>query len=183
MVRISERVSDQVEMFQRLKDVIGIDLRVAAPGIIQSVDYVRQTCSVQLALREKLNFDGNPQWVEIPELADVPFFIYSGGGYCLTLPVKAGDDCLVIFADSCIDAWWQSGGLQNQIERRRHDLSDGFALVGFRSQPQVVSNYAADTLQLRNAAGDACIEIAGNTINIRAAGGVNVNGSTIKLNC
>ena len=183
MPRLNERTYDQVELYQRFKDVIGIDLRVAAPGIVQSVDYARQTCSVQLAIREKLNFDGNQEWTEIPELPDVPFFVYSGGGYSITLPIKQGDECLVVFGDNCIDAWWQSGGTQNQIERRRHDLSDGFALVGFRSQPQVVKEYAADTLQLRNAAGDACIEIAGNTVNIRAAGGVNINGSTIKLNC
>ena len=115
MLKISERTYDQVELYQRFKDVIGIDLRVAAPGIVQSVDYARQTCSVQLAIREKLNFDGNQEWTEIPELPDVPFFVYSGGGYSITLPIKQGDECLVVFGDNCIDAWWQSGGTQNQI--------------------------------------------------------------------
>lgn len=183
MPKMNERTKDNIELWQRFRDSIGIDLRVAAPGIIQSVNYARQTCTVQLAIREKLNFDGNLEWAEIPVLPDVPFFIYSGGGYCLTLPVQPGDDCLVVFGDNCMDAWWQSGGVQNQIERRRHDLSDGFAIVGFRSQPQVVSGYSAGTAQLRNAAGDTYIEIAGSTINIRAAGGVNINGNTIKLNC
>lgn len=73
-----------------------------------------------------------------------------------------------------MDAWWQSGGVQNQVERRRHDLSDGFAIVGFRSQPDVVSNYSSSTAQMRNRAGDAYVEISGNTINIKAAGGVNI---------
>lgn len=183
MPKMNERTKDTIELWQRFRDSIGMDLRVAAPGMIQSVDCARQTCTVQLAIREKLNFDGNLEWAEIPILPDVPFFVYSGGGYCLTLPVRPGDDCLVVFGDNCMDAWWQSGGVQNQIERRRHDLSDGFAIVGFRSQPAVVSGYSAGTAQLRNASGDACIEIAGSTINIRAAGGVNINGSTIKLNC
>lgn len=182
MVRLNERTKDPVELYQRFKDSIGIDLRVASPGIIQSVDYTRQTCTVQLAIKEKLNFDGNLENVEIPTLLDVPFFVYSGGGYCLTLPISPGDDCLVVFGDTCMDAWWQSGGVQNQIERRRHDLSDGFAIVGFRSQPQVVSGYSPGTLQLRNAAGDACIEISGSNINIRASGNVNINGAIINLN-
>lgn len=183
MEKLNERTQDTVELWQRFRDSIGADLRVAAPGIVQSVDYERQTCTVQLAIRERLNFDGNLEWTEIPVLPDVPFFVYSGGGYCLTLPIKPGDDCLVVFGDNCMDAWWQSGGVQNQVERRRHDLSDGFAIIGFRSQPAVVGGYSAGTAQMRNAAGDAYIEIAGNTINIRAAGGVNINGSTIKLNC
>ena len=166
MPKLNERTQDPVELFQRFRDVISAGLRVAAPGIIQSVDYKEQTCTVQLAIRERLNFNGNLEWVEIPLLLDVPFFIYSGGGYCMTLPIQKDDDCLVVFGDSCIDAWWQSGGVQNQIERRRHDLSDGFAIVGFRSQPNVVRNYSPNTAQLRNASGSAYIEIAGDQINI-----------------
>jgi len=182
MPKLNERTLDPVELYQRFRDVIAAGLRVAAPGIIQSVDYKKQTVTVQLAIRERINFNGNLEWVEIPPLLDVPLFIYSGGGYCLTLPVQSGDECLVVFSDNCMDAWWQAGGVQNQIERRRHDLSDGFAIVGFRSQPNVVKNYSPNTLQLRNAAGSAYIEIAGDNINIIANGNVKINGARIDWN-
>jgi hypothetical protein len=79
-----------------------------------------------------------------------------------------------------MDAWWQSGGVQNQVERRRHDLSDGFALVGFRSQPAVVSGYSAETAQLRNKAGDAYVEISGSTINI-VGGNVNISAGSVNI--
>jgi hypothetical protein len=166
MSKLNERTQDPVELYQRFRDAIQAGMRVSAPGIIQTVNYSACTVTVQLAIREKLNFNGNLEWTEIPLLLDVPFFVYSGGGYCLTLPIQSGDDCLVVFGDTCMDAWWQSGGVQNQIERRRHDLSDGFAIVGFRSQPQVVSGYSPGTAQLRNASGSAYIEIAGESINI-----------------
>lgn len=182
MPKLNERTQDIVELYQRLKDSVGFELRVAVPGIVESVDYARQTCVVQPAIREKLNLGGAVEWVEIPQLLDVPFFVYSGGGYCLTLPVRPGDDCLVLFGDHCMDAWWQSGGVQNQVERRRHDLSDGFAIVGFRSQPQVVGGYSGQTAQLRNASGSAYIEIDGDNINIVAAGAVTINGAKISLN-
>ncbi|MBR2216406.1 MAG: hypothetical protein IJ849_11730 [Selenomonadaceae bacterium] len=183
MMNTAERTLDSIEQRRRIQDSFAIDLRVAAPGVIQTVDYARQTCTVQLAIREKLRHsDGSIEDVEIPTLLDVPFFVYSGGGYCLTLPIAPGDDCLVVFGDNCMDAWWQSGGVQNQVERRRHDLSDGFAIVGFRSQPQVVSGYSAGTAQLRNKAGDAYIEIAGSNINIVAAGNVTINGATVNIN-
>lgn len=178
MRNISDRTQSTVEQQMRMLGGFGIDLRVAAPGIIQSVDFEHQTCTVQLAVRERLNYDGDLQWTDIPVLPDVPFFIYSGGGYCVTLPIQPGDECLVIFGDNCMDAWWQSGGVQNQVEMRRHDLSDGFAVVGFRSQPNTVSGYSSGTAQIRNASGDACIEISGSTINIRASGGVNISGGT-----
>ena len=178
MLKVSERLTEEIEQGKREMDAFGLDLRVAAPGIIRSVDYARQTCTVQLAIRERMNRSGVLTWAEIPILPDVPFFVYSGGGYCLTLPIQPGDDCLVVFGDNCMDAWWQSGGVQNQVEKRRHDLSDGFALVGFRSQPHVVSGYSGGAAQMRNAAGDACIEISGSSINIRAAGGVHIDGGT-----
>lgn len=176
MLKVSERLAEEVEQSKRELDGFGLDLRVAAPGIIRSVDYARQTCTVQLAIRERMNRGGVLTWAEIPILPDVPFFVYSGGGYCLTLPIQPGDDCLVVFGDNCMDAWWQSGGVQNQVEKRRHDLSDGFALVGFRSQPSVIGGYSAGTAQLRNAAGDACIEISGSSIHIHAAGGITIDG-------
>ncbi|EJP32264.1 hypothetical protein HMPREF1147_1344 [Selenomonas sp. FOBRC9] len=179
MLKVSERLAEEIEQSKREMDGFAFDLRVAAPGIIQSVDYARQTCTVRLAIRERMNRGGILEWAEIPLLPDVPFFVYSGGGYCLTLPIQTGDDCLVVFGDSCIDAWWQNGGVQNQAEKRRHDLSDGFALVGFRSQPHVVSGYSPGTAQLRNASGDASIEINGSTINIQAAGGVTISGGVV----
>lgn len=175
MIHSNERTIDEIEIARRTLDAASIDLRVAAPGIIQSVDYGRQTCTVQLAIRERLNHEGDLEWVDIPTLPDVPFFVYSGGGYCLTLPVAPGDECLVVFGDSCMDAWWQNGGVQNQADHRRHDLSDGFAIVGFRSQPNVVGGFSSGSAMLRNASGSAYIEIAGDAIHIQS-GGTTIDG-------
>ena len=184
ILNLDERNQDDIEQVRRILDAASIDLRVCSPGIVKEVDYERQVLTVQLAIRERLNpkGDGNLEDVEIPILPDVPFFIYTGGNYCITLPIKPGDDCLVVFGDNCIDAWWQNGGVQNQIERRRHDLSDGFAIVGFRSQPAVVTNYSTDTAQMRNKAGDAYVEIDGNNINIIAAGDITINGRNVFIN-
>ena len=183
MQNIAERTQNPLEQQLRIFNAYGCDLRVACPAIVKSVDYDRQTLNCQPAIRERMHDrKGNLSWMEIPELLDVPFMVYSGGGDCLTLPIKPGDDCLVIFGDNCMDAWWQNGGVQNQVEMRRHDLSDGFAIVGFRSQPAVVSGYSSGTAQLRNAAGDAYIEISGSNINIKASGNITINGATVNIN-
>ena len=183
MLNVPDRVKNRLDQTMRILEAFGNELRVACPAVVKSVDYERQTLTCQPAIREQMHDnDGNISWLEIPELLDVPFMVYSGGGYCLTLPIKAGDDCLVIFGDCCMDAWWQNGGVQNQVERRRHDLSDGFAIVGFRSQPSVVSGYSSGTAQLRNAAGDAYIEISGSNINIKASGNITINGATVNIN-
>ena len=134
-------------------------MRVAVPGVIQSFNPTAQTVTVQVAIRERVNLNGNLSWETIPLLVDVPIFMPRAGGFTLTMPVTAGDECLVVFSDNCMDAWWQSGGVQNQVEKRRHDLSDGFAIVGIWSQPRVLDNYKTDAAQLRNDAGNAYVEI------------------------
>ncbi|WP_427112445.1 Gp138 family membrane-puncturing spike protein [Megasphaera sueciensis] len=165
----NERTLDGIENKRRALESLGIGMRVAMPGIIQSVDYEKQTCTVQPAIREMLNQEGNIVHDTLPLLVDVPFFVYSGGGYCLTLPVSENDECLVVFGDECIDGWWQNGGVQNQVERRRHDLSDGFAIVGFRSQQKKLSNYSGNTAQIRTESGSSYIEISDSGINIMSS--------------
>jgi len=175
----NERTLDAIENKRRALESLGIGMRVAMPGIIQSVDYEKQTCTVQPAIREMLNQEGNIVHDTLPLLVDVPFFVYSGGGYCLTLPVSENDECLVVFSDECIDGWWQNGGVQNQVERRRHDLSDGFAIVGFRSQQKKLSNYSENTVQLRTESGGAYIEISDSGINIMS-GNTTIDGVSFK---
>ena len=96
----------------------------------------------------------------MPILPDVPVVFPGGGGFALTFPVAAGDECLVVFASRCIDAWWQSGGVGEPMEPRMHDLSDGFALVGVRSQPHRLSPAVhTGNTQLRADDGSAYVEI------------------------
>ena len=178
MRNIAERVESEYELNQRMGEKWAIDLRVSIPGIIQSFDPIEQTVTVQPAIKERIiGPDGDLQMVNLPLLLDVPIVIPRAGGVVLTMPIQAGDECLVIFADMCIDAWWSQGGVQVQAERRRHDLSDGFAILGTWSQPRRISDYSTTSTQLRTEDGSQCIDISQNGINLR--GNVKINGVTI----
>lgn len=182
MISIESRTAGDLDKSRRERSDFSRTLRVAVPGVVTEVNYSAQTVSVQPTIREKIEMDGTYQWVELPILINVPFFVYSGGGYCITLPVSPGDECLVIFADSCIDAWWQSGGVQNQVERRRHDLSDGMAIVGFRSQVHTVPGYSGDSVQVRTEDGGTFIDLKPGQVTINAD--VQINGNvTTSANC
>lgn len=182
MISIESRTAGDLDKSRRERSDFFRTLRVAVPGVVTEVNYSAQTVSVQPTIREKIEMDGTYQWVELPILINVPFFVYSGGGYCITLPVSPGDECLVIFADSCIDAWWQSGGVQNQVERRRHDLSDGMAIVGFRSQVHTVPGYSGDSVQVRTEDGGTFIDLKPGQVTINAD--VQINGNvTTSANC
>ena len=147
-------------------------LRVALPGIIQSFDPDTVTAVVQPAIRyiERDN-DGNKETKDYPLLVDVPVIFPRGGGCTLTFPVKEGDECLVIFADRCIDFWWQSGGIQEPVDGRMHDLSDAFCIVGPQSQAKKISGISTTAAQLRTDDGSAFIEVAaGHDVTVKTSG-------------
>jgi hypothetical protein len=113
----------------------------------------------------------------MPLLVDVPVIFPSGGNFIFTLPVQEGDEALIVFASRCIDSWWDRGGVQPQAELRHHDLSDGFAIVGPFSKPNVPANVSTSTAQMRTKDGLSYIELTEDgIINLIAPGGVNVHG-------
>jgi len=179
MRNVGQRTNNEFELYRRLSDKIKNDIRVAMPGIIQSFDPAEQTVTVQLSLRERIRSgEGEMSHVELPLLPDVPIVIPRAGGFCLTFPIKQGDECLVIFGDMCIDSWWSYGGIQNQIEKRRHDLSDGFAILGVWSQPKTIPNYDMSKACLRADNGSAVIKLSNDAVEINALS-VKINGHEI----
>jgi hypothetical protein len=148
----------------------GHDLRVSIPGIVVSVNS-NQTVNVQPAIQENMLQNANIAQVNLPVLSDVVLGGYRGGGFSVTLPIKAGDEGLLVFSDMCIDAWWQqgapsSGPMPNQVERRRHDLSDAYFLPAGWSQPRVLPAYSTTALQIRKDDGTVYIEVGAGEITV-----------------
>ena len=126
---VDELIQAQGKELDVLKQSIMQEMHVAMPGIVKAYYPDTQSATIQLAIR---NLKGAAT-IEPPILTDVPVY--------LPPPmVSAGDECLVVFADMCIDAWFYSGGIGNPISLRRHDLSDGFAFIGFRSKQETFAN-------------------------------------------
>ncbi|MNB62550.1 hypothetical protein D3C81_47650 [compost metagenome] len=186
-ISTQSQIGGEQQTAQAIADSVSNQIRVAMPGIIQSFDPETVTCTVELAL---LGAVGD-ETVELKPLVDVPVIFPRGGGCTLTFPVKAGDECLLIFADRCIDFWWQSGGAQKTVDPRQHDLSDAFAIVGPQSQAHKISGISTSAAQLRTDDGAAFVEVAaGHDITLTtpgkltasAQGGTEITSPTIVLN-
>ncbi|HGJ5857346.1 MAG TPA: Gp138 family membrane-puncturing spike protein [Arsenophonus nasoniae] len=176
-ISISERTGDPQQLLQVFRHAISSQLRVAMPGIIQSFDARKVTCVVQPAIKGALtDSQGHVQSVNLPLLVDVPIVFPRGGGVTMTFPIKSGDECLVVFADRCIDFWWQNGGIQEAIDPRQHDLSDAFAFIGVQSQKQKISQISTDAMQLRSDDGATYFEVNPTTqkMKIVAPGGLDI---------
>lgn len=154
----------------------------ALPATVSSFNAGKATVEAQPTIQAQiLQPDGT--WVDttLPLCLDCPVMFPGCSGFTFTFPLAAGDEGLLIFASRCIDAWWQSGGVQKQAELRMHDLSDGFFLpTGGMSNPKVPANISTTAAQLRASDGNTYLEIAPNgVINVVAATQINFNSPTV----
>lgn len=158
-----ERVEDQEEALRVLLDGFRSLIWTAMPAVVNSFDATKQTCEVTVAIQgTQIDKEGKVTFVDMDKCpcVDVPVYRLRGGGFSATVPLVKDDEGILIFASRCIDNWWQNGGFQNQpFEQRMHDLSDGFFLPGFNSQPKKLSNFATDAFEIRNDAGDVKFDL------------------------
>lgn len=176
-VSLSSQLGSKEQADTRLVGSVMSALRVSMPGIVQSFDPDTVTAVVQPAIKGyEPDSNGVSQSTTLPLLVDVPVVFPRGGGCTLTFPVKAGDECLVIFADRCIDFWWQNGGVQEPVDDRVHDLSDAVCIVGPQSQAQKISGISTSAAQLRSDDGSTFFELNPSTqkIKIVAPGGLDI---------
>ena len=116
---MTDRLFLSTDEREALKQDFFASLHCALPGTVVSFDAERQTAEIQPAV--KLGSMAYPRLADVPVFMPVPF------------EVHPGDACLVVFADIDIDAWFQTGEAAEPNSARRHSLSDGFALVGFKT--------------------------------------------------
>lgn len=135
---MSNQVSPEVPVYdvlQMLKTEVFKELRVCLPGSISGVDPFDGTVSVKIGVMQKqarVDVQGGVA-ISYPELTMCPIFTLQGGGVGAVMPVIVGDECLVVFSDRCIDAWFQTGQPMPLPSVRMHDIADGFVLVGLNS--------------------------------------------------
>lgn len=183
-----ERVKDPDGVLRLALEAWQTKIWTAMPGIVEAFDADTNTASVRVAVMGQLRAlvngkrTGPYQNVRIPLLVQCPVQFGRGSGLCLTFPLAAGDEGLVVFASRCIDGWWESGGEQPQAEIRMHDLSDGFFIPGVSSKPNAISNVSGSAAQLRNADGTVFVEVSPTGVKIKGPleveGDVNVTGNT-----
>ena len=111
---------------EALKREIAAMIHVAMTGTVERWDPETRTASVRPAAAGRIG----GKRAGMPLLRDVPVFSPAGAAW----EIQPGDECLVVFADGCIDGWFETGSDALPPSNRMHDLSDGFAFVGFHSK-------------------------------------------------
>ena len=136
------------QMLSEVVNSIRVSLNCVKIGQIVEFNKTNQTAKVQVLHIQDENYNTRmEEELEYPLLGDVPVVVMGGGGTYISHPIKAGDQCLLLFCDYMIDNWWVSGEAKPSIVPRKHDLSDAIAIVGLNAIPKAIQNYS-DSLRL-----------------------------------
>lgn len=173
----------QSEQWRQIARQLSVDIRSASPAFLtEDMDVGKQTVTVQLALQERVRTATGLQWWDVPPIVFVPVMLPRGGGLAVTLPLKKGDEGMLVFCDACIDNWWaqgqnnspvadntgQSSGSQRQNELRRHYVHDCGFWPGLWNQTRLLPDYSADSLQIRTDDGAVVVDVSAGGVQITA---------------
>lgn len=117
-------------------------------GVIQSFNPDNQTATIKLVDKATKTYSDAELLIEYAPLVDCPVIINKGAKGGLTIPINAGDTCLVFFNDRDLDNWWTDGLTQKPNTMRTHDFSDAIALVGIRNSINKITDYNNDAVEL-----------------------------------
>jgi hypothetical protein len=153
-------------------------MRVAMPASIISYDHKLQNASVKINIKESY---GEDKTMEYPIISNVPVMFPMGGGASLTMPVKAGDGCLLLFMDRDIGGW-SLGSSEVPQNKRSHHLNDAVAIIGLNN---LVTNSKAQNNEdvLLTYSGSSITLKPDGKIDIHSANEVNVKTKELIINC
>ena len=136
-MRLDQLYGSEKQFYDTLIARAVYDVRCCIPAIVQSYDPIKNTVEAQPAIREKMLDENNVEsYLSLPLLINVPVIFLGSDRYSIRFPIRKNDEVLILFSDLSIDNFWEKGSVQNPIESRRHDLSDGIAIPCNLSLPK-----------------------------------------------
>ncbi|NBI40151.1 baseplate protein [[Haemophilus] felis] len=148
-------------------------IHTALPAKVVNFDPVNQTVTLALQIKQVLSAG---KTVQIPPLVYVPVSFPRGGGFAFTFPLNAGDEGIALFAERCIDGWWQSGKASEPLDYRFHDLSDAMFIPGICAVPNAIKGFFMNGLSMQTLDGSTFIRVTNGTIYIQ--GNIEHKGDT-----
>ena len=121
-----------------LSDVIDLhidaklqNLHTAMPGKIVSYDFSKNLAKIQPLIKRK--YRDQPSATNLPIITNVPVMHPRMGKASVRLPIKTGDNGLIIFMERSLDSWIDDGNAVDPLDDRKHSISDAVFYPGMES--------------------------------------------------
>ena len=166
------------DLFDLNKKDTFLSMNCHAIGIVEEFDLSNQTVKARIAYKKTFYQKEGKNYKEVlvdyPFLIDCPAIVISGGPFSLKMPIKRGDECLVLFNDRSIDKWFESGSVLQLDSDRLHSFSDGIVLVGLRSLARSIEGFDNEKVKLGDethdlvlGAGEATLKSGSSVVSVK----------------
>lgn len=127
--------NDLRNVFDRFEKILLNKLNCVKVGKIKTFYTDKQNADIQI--------DG------FPKISGVPVSFIFGGDFSIQVPVKEGDDCIVLFCDTDLDNWVEGKGGNPVFSGDKHGLNGAIALVGISNLKTQISDYITDGVRVK----------------------------------
>lgn len=166
---VSTATPELSDVIKTLVDSMMLDMNVCLPAKIVTYDKATQYADVEIQLLQGL-IDGTT--LKYPIIPSVPVMHPKAGKSFIHMPVKEGDDVVLVFSHRSLDNWKSQGGMSDPQDSRKFHITDAFAMLGGSAMPDSFSP-----------ATDGAIEIVNGTsaINVFPDGKFQIMNGTVEL--
>lgn len=173
---MSDRTPNLADIIRQAIEDRLAEVHVMLPGRIDSYDASLQKADVEPLIRRlQSTVDGEIN-EELPVIPGVPVVFPRAGGFKLTMPVEAGDRCMLVFCERSIDVY-QTGDTRRGDDTslikqtdpgtfEMHNLSDPVAIMGWYNDVEALSPAPDSDDMVIGKHGGAVIHISDNAINL-----------------
>ena len=154
-------------------------LNTAIPAIVDDFDTATQRVSATPAIQAKYTTpEMEVQYINYPKITNIPLAMIKCPGLKITCPVKKGQNCTLIFSQRSIDNFLIDGRIHPPFEGsfpklssiRCMDMTDAMCFPGVITNPEAISGYNNDAIEIRNDAGTTKISVSENSLQFTQGG-------------
>jgi hypothetical protein len=149
--------------------------------------------NVQPCLKRLRTNDPDSQFVQLPQIDDVPVKQFGSGKLLFSVAPKAGSYGALYICERDLTEWLLKGGIVDPRNTRKFDIGSGwfdpglYPLVDDGDNGKIAGGINTDRIELRTRTGDTSIAVledetievnnASGTITIKSSGQVDINGN------
>ena len=117
-----------------------------------------QTADIQLVDKAQTS----TKLLDFPLLLNVPCFVIGNSNIYISCPIQEGDFCVLLFNDRDITNWYIQEDISAPATFRKHNISDGLAIVGIRNSLTAIKDFNNENIVLKNKDGSVSLSTSGN---------------------
>lgn len=167
---MSNQYGEFVNQVKQTTESILSQVHTCVPGKIVSFD--GGTCQATVLPSMKIKTPKG-EMLEYPQITGVPvvFPQSSAQGATIAYPVKAGDGCLILFAEQALDQFLYDRDTGTDL---KYDLSNAVAIVGIFAKGNSVMAEASSS-------GSIIVDVQGTRVKVQS-GLVQIDAAAVKIN-